>query len=88
MEHDVTVYDVTIPADSRVILVIGAANHDERVFDEPELFDVHRKIDRHVAFGFGIHLCIGAALARLESRIAFEEPLQRYPNYEVTRSAR
>jgi cytochrome P450 len=68
--------------------VTGAANHDDRVFEDPELFDIHRKIERHVAFGFGIHLCIGAALARLESRIAFEELLRRYPNYELTQPMR
>jgi len=88
VERDVTLHGLNIPADSRVILVTGAANHDERVFEEPELFDIHRKIERHVAFGFGIHLCIGAALARLESRIAFEELLRRYPNYELTQPIR
>ncbi len=83
VERDVTLHGVTIPAESRVILITGSANHDERVFDAPELFDIHRKIDRHVAFGFGIHLCVGAALARLETRIAFEELLTRFPNYEL-----
>jgi cytochrome P450 len=83
VERDVTLHGVTIPADSRVILLTGAANHDERAFPDPEYFDIHREIERHVGFGFGIHLCIGAALARLETRIAFEELLARYPNYEV-----
>jgi cytochrome P450 len=83
VERDVTVRDVTIPADSRVILVTGAANHDDRIFDEPELFDIHRRFDRHVGFGFGIHLCVGAALARLETRVAFEELLARFPDYEL-----
>jgi cytochrome P450 len=83
VERDVTLHGVTIPADSRVILITGAANHDERAFPDPEYFDIHREIERHVGFGFGIHLCIGAALARLETRIAFEELLARYPNYEV-----
>lgn len=83
VERDVTLHGVTIPAESRVILVTGAANHDDRVFDEPELFDIHRKIERHVAFGFGIHLCVGASLARLETRIAFEELLARYPDYQL-----
>jgi cytochrome P450 len=64
-------------------LLTGSANHDERAFAEPELFDLHRQIDRHVGFGFGIHLCVGAALARLETRIAFEELLRRYPEYEL-----
>jgi cytochrome P450 len=83
VERDVTMHGVTIPADSRVILITGAANHDERAFPDPEYFDIHREIERHVGFGFGIHLCIGAALARLETRIAFEELLARYPSYEV-----
>ena len=83
VDHDVTIHELTIPAESRVVLVTGAANHDDRAFTEPELFDIHREIDRHVTFGFGIHLCIGAALARLESRIAFEELLARYPHYEL-----
>jgi cytochrome P450 len=83
VERDVTLHGVTIPAGSRVILITGAANHDERAFPDPELFDIHRDIERHVGFGFGIHLCVGAALARLETRVAFEELLARYPNYEV-----
>ena len=83
VERDVTLHGATIPADSRVILITGAANHDERAFPEPEYFDIHREIERHVGFGFGIHLCVGAALARLETRVAFEELLARYPNYEV-----
>ena len=83
VEKEVTVQGVTIPPESRVILITGAANHDERVFENPELFSIHRKIDRHVAFGFGIHLCVGAALARLETRIAFEELLRRFPDYEL-----
>jgi cytochrome P450 len=83
VERDVTLHGVTIPADSRVVLITGAANHDERVFEDPEYFDIHRDIERHVGFGFGIHLCVGAALARLETRIAFEELLRRYPNYEL-----
>jgi cytochrome P450 len=83
VERDVTLHGVTIPADSRVVLITGAANHDERVFENPEYFDIHREIERHVGFGFGIHLCVGAALARLETRIAFEELLARYPDYEL-----
>jgi cytochrome P450 len=63
VERPVTLRGVTIPADSRVVLITGAANHDERAFANPELFDIHRKIERHVAFGFGIHLCIGASAA-------------------------
>jgi cytochrome P450 len=83
VEQDVTLHGITIPADSRVVLITGAANHDERAFENPEYFDIHRDIERHVGLGFGIHLCVGAALARLETRIAFEELLKRYPNYEL-----
>jgi cytochrome P450 len=83
VEEDVTLHGVTIPADSRVALLTAAANHDDRQFEEPELFDIHRKIERHVGFGFGTHLCIGASLARLETRVAFEELLARFPDYEL-----
>jgi len=79
-------HGTVIPANRRVILLMGSANHDERRYVEPELFDIHRKIERPVTFGFGIHLCIGAALARLETRIAFEELLRRFPNYEIDES--
>jgi cytochrome P450 len=79
----VELHGVTIPQDSRVVLITAAATHDERVFADPELFDIHRRVDRHVSFGFGIHLCLGAALARLEMRIAFEELLARLPDFEL-----
>lgn len=81
--RDVELHGVTIPAEHRVVLITGSANHDERQYDQPELFDIHRKIVRPVTFGFGIHLCLGAALARLETRIAFEELLARFPDYEI-----
>jgi cytochrome P450 len=81
--RDLELDGATIPADSRVILVTGSAGHDERRYHEPELFDLHRDVDRHVSFGFGAHLCLGAALARLETRIAFEELLARVPDYGI-----
>jgi cytochrome P450 len=81
--RDFALHGVTIPADTRVMLLMGAANHDDRVYDNPELFNIHRKIERPLVFGFGVHLCIGAALARLETRIAFEELLSRFPEYEL-----
>ena len=77
----VELHGVTIPADQRVVLLTAAATHDERRFTKPELFDIHRPIERHVSFGFGAHLCLGAALARLETRVAFEELLGRFPEY-------
>lgn len=73
----------TIPRDERVLLVWAAANLDEREFPDPERFDVTRSVKRHLAFGHGIHFCLGASLARLEARIAFETLLERHPNYTV-----
>jgi cytochrome P450 len=79
----VELHGTTIPEDSRVLLVTGAATHDERTYSEPELFSIHRTIDRQVGFGFGVHLCLGAPLARLEARVAFEQLLARFPDYEL-----
>jgi cytochrome P450 len=81
--RDVELHGVTIPKDSRVMLIMGAANHDERQYEHPELFDIHRKITRPLTFGFGAHLCLGAALARLELRVMYEEFLARFPEYEL-----
>jgi cytochrome P450 len=81
--RDVVLHGETIPADSRVVLDTGAATHDDREYHEPELLDIHRTIERQVGFGFGAHLCLGAPLARLETRIAIEELLARFPDYEL-----
>jgi cytochrome P450 len=81
--RDLELHGATIPAGNRVILLTGSAGHDERRYPEPELFDLHREIDRHLSFGFGAHLCLGAALARLETRVAFEELLARFPEYAI-----
>jgi cytochrome P450 len=79
--RDVEVRGTVIPEGQRVILITASAVHDERKYPDAELFDIHRDIDRHVSFGFGRHLCLGAALARLETRIAFEELLKRIPDF-------
>jgi cytochrome P450 len=83
VSRDVELYGTTVPRGSKLILLNGAANRDERHFPDPDRLDVHRKIDRHLAFGYGAHFCIGAALARLESRIALQETLARFPEWEV-----
>lgn len=67
-----------------VLLMYGAANRDERVFDRPEELDVARTPNHHVAFGFGTHFCLGASLARLELRVMFEELLCRLPPWRLT----
>ena len=72
-----------IPAGSRVLLLWASANLDEREFDDPESFDIHRSAPRHLALGHGVHFCLGAALARLEARVALEEWLRRIPEYEL-----
>ncbi|MGI8335575.1 cytochrome P450 [Actinomadura scrupuli] len=79
--RDVELHGRVVPAGQRVILITGSAIHDERKYPDPELFDIHRDIDRHVSFGFGRHLCLGASLARLETRVAFEELLKRFPDF-------
>ena len=84
--RDVSLHGRTIPAGEKVVLLIDAANHDERQFDAPERFDIARKIERHLAFGFGVHFCIGARLARLEARVALEEIHRRLPDYRVDES--
>jgi cytochrome P450 len=75
-----------IPEGSIVLLINGAANRDPRVFTEPDRFVADRNIERHLAFGHSIHFCLGAPLARMETRIALEELLRRFPTYEVDRT--
>jgi cytochrome P450 len=73
-----------IPKGSRVLLLWASANLDEREFPDPERFDVLRRAPRHLALGHGVHYCMGASLAKLEARIAWEEWLAAMPDYEVT----
>jgi hypothetical protein len=80
----VTLHGRTIPEGSKVLLLFGSANHDERAIPDAERFDVLRQPNPHVAFGFGAHFCLGANLARLEAKVAFEELLARIPDYALT----
>ncbi|MFI5795039.1 cytochrome P450 [Streptomyces sp. NPDC051677] len=79
---DVELYERTVPAGSAILFVQAAANRDPRRFDDPDRFDIHR-VTQHMSFGVGAHYCLGAALARLEGRIAAEEILQRFPGWDV-----
>ena len=65
------------------MLLLSAANRDPRKFPEPDKFDVTRDAQGHLAFGHGVHVCLGAALARLEMRVSLEEIHRRLPDYEV-----
>jgi hypothetical protein len=76
----------TVPEGSTVLLINGAANRDPRAFEEPDRFIVDRRADRHLAFGHGVHFCLGAALARLETQVSLHELLRRFPDYEVDRA--
>jgi cytochrome P450 len=81
----VELYSTVVPTGSKVLLLTGSAGRDDRTFADADRFDIHRKLDQHVSFGSGIHFCLGAALARLEARIALEETLARFPRWEVDR---
>ena len=72
-----------VPAGSALLLMVSAANRDERRFDDPDRFDIHRQIGQSLTFGHGAHYCLGAALARIEGRIALDEVLNRWPEWEI-----
>lgn len=79
----VEMHGTEIPAGAKVLMLTGSAGRDERRWPDPDRFDIHREVGSHVSFGFGIHFCLGAALARMEGRIAFEETLRRFPSWSV-----
>jgi cytochrome P450 len=81
--RDVVHYDTPVPKGSVLLLLNGSANRDERRFENPDQLDVRRRIDHHLSFGYGIHFCLGAALARIEGRVALEEVLARWPDWQV-----
>jgi cytochrome P450 len=81
--RDVEVHGVRIPRGARVALATGAACRDEREFPDPDRFDIERRPERQIYFGYGNHVCIGKSLARLEARVVLEEVRARFPDYEV-----
>jgi cytochrome P450 len=80
--RDVELYGHTVTEGSYMLLLNGSANRDETHFDNPDGYDIHRK-GGHLSFGQGLHFCLGSALARLEGRVAFEEVLKRWTEWEV-----
>lgn len=80
--QDVRLYGQTITEGSYMLLLNGSANRDESRFDDPDRYDIHRK-GGHLSFGQGLHFCLGSALARLEARVAFEEVLKRWTDWDV-----
>jgi len=83
LTRGVSAHGVTMSAGETVLLLFGSANRDERVFPDAHVFDIDRGADRHLAFGRGIHFCLGAALARLEARTALQVLLRSCPDWAV-----
>ena len=79
----VELYGHTVPEGSAMLFLVSAANRDDRRYPDPDRFDIHRQIGQHLTFGYGIHFCLGAALARLEGRVALDELLNRFPEWEI-----
>ena len=81
--RDVEFHGRTVKEGEVILLLNGSANRDERAFEDPDRFDIHRRIAHHLTFGYGIHFCLGSHLARLEGRVALDEVLKRFPTWEV-----
>ena len=83
MAQDFECYGATVPAGSAMLLLFGAANRDPRRYQDPDNFDIHRDNISHLTFGKGLHYCLGANLARLEGRVALDELLNRFPEWDI-----
>ncbi len=83
MTRDVEHHGHTVPSGSIMVVINGSGNRDERHFADGDSFDIHRTIDHHLSFGYGLHFCLGAALARLEGRVALDEVIKRFPDWEI-----
>jgi cytochrome P450 len=81
--RDAEIQGQTVPAGSALLCLLGSANRDDRKHPNGDTFDIHRTSGTHLAFGYGPHFCLGAALARLEGRVALEEVLKRFPEWDV-----
>src|SRR5262245_24076936 len=85
LTRDVSLHGTAMRGGKKILLLVGSANRDERAIERPDEFDVRRE-QSHLAFGHGLHVCLGASLARLEGRVALEEVLPRMPDYMVDMS--
>ena len=81
--EDVECHGTTVPAGSAMLLSLAAANRDPRRYRDPEVYDIFREDIQHLTFGYGLHYCLGANLARLEGRVALDEMLNRFPEWDV-----
>jgi cytochrome P450 len=87
LARDVEAHGLRMQAGDKVLLLLGSGNRDERVWAQPDVYDIDRSWPtHHLGFGHGIHVCLGAALARLEMRVSLEEFLRRHPAYEIDES--
>ena len=80
---EVEYHGVTLEPGAQMLLLIGAANRDERHYPEPDKCDLRRGAKDHLGFGFGVHLCLGRHLARMEGRVYFTELLKRFPDFRI-----
>jgi cytochrome P450 len=81
--QDTEYHGTTVPAGSPIMLLLASANRDFRRYPDPDVFDIHREDIQHLTFGWGLHFCLGANLARLEGRVALDEFLKRFPEWDV-----
>jgi cytochrome P450 len=81
--EDIVYHGTTLPAGSAVLLLMASANRDPRRFEDPDTYDILRKDVQHLTFGYGLHFCLGTHLARLEGRVALDELLNRWTEWDV-----
>jgi len=81
--EDVEYYGTTVPAGSPILLIVASANRDPRRYERPDAYDINRADTQHLTFGYGLHFCLGASLARLEGRVALDEILNRWPEWDI-----
>ncbi len=81
--EDIEYYGTTVPAGSPILMLLASANRDQRRYENPDLYDIHRADIQHLTFGYGLHFCLGSHLARLEGRVALDELLNRWPEWDV-----